>query len=306
MIIFLHAVLISLFALLAFSFFYGCISILYRKTYQHQRLTYFRRERANKQTNHRLVKHLQNLLQAVNASFTVQWFTIFTMILLMLGATAGIFLFHQIKSTLILSLMLASIPYIYLRMKLLTLQMKRKEELLPAVEVFYQGYIASMPGDVRNTLHQMVTQHHLDFALRTVFDQLVKDLMTGKDTQEALDLFSYSIGNEWAKHFAMMLQMSLKEGVDIREHVKSFIQDMRRAHKHALQERNRLLEIRIANFTPILFLALFIGINFYLDSNQAYRYYVVDPDGRKMILGALWLIFASFIMGIYLSVKRMD
>ena len=80
---------------------------------------------------------------------------------------------------------------------------------------------------------------------------------------------------------------------------------MRKAQRFDQLERNRLLEIRIANFTPILFLALFLFINFKVNTENAYLYYMVDPGGRNMILDALLLIFVSFLMGMYLSMRRM-
>jgi hypothetical protein len=80
---------------------------------------------------------------------------------------------------------------------------------------------------------------------------------------------------------------------------------MRRAQRTDQNERNRLLEIRIANFTPILFLLLFVTINIKINPHSAYLHYVVDENGRNMLLDALVIIFGSFIMGIYLSMRRM-
>lgn len=79
---------------------------------------------------------------------------------------------------------------------------------------------------------------------------------------------------------------------------------MRKAQISEKQERNRLLEIRIANFSPILFLIVFMGVNFKLDAQMAYTYYVLDPEGRDLLLDALLLIFLSFVMGVYLSFGR--
>jgi hypothetical protein len=52
-------------------------------------------------------------------------------------------------------------------------------------------------------------------------------------------------------------------------------------------------------------LALFLFINFKVNYTNAYYYYVLDPAGRNLILDALLLIFVSFLMGIYLSLRRM-
>jgi hypothetical protein len=80
---------------------------------------------------------------------------------------------------------------------------------------------------------------------------------------------------------------------------------MRRARRANEQERNKLLEIRIANYTPLLFLILFVGLNVHYSPENAYRYYLADPKGRDLMLNAFVLIFASFLMGIWLSRRKM-
>jgi hypothetical protein len=80
---------------------------------------------------------------------------------------------------------------------------------------------------------------------------------------------------------------------------------MRKARRANQQERNKLLEIRLANFSPVLFLGLFVGINFHYTPENAYLYYIVDPKGRDLLLNAVVLIFISFVMGLWLSRRKM-
>ncbi|MBD4104507.1 hypothetical protein GUH66_02605, partial [Xanthomonas citri pv. citri] len=81
------------------------------------------------------------------------------------------------------------------------------------------------------------------------------------DDEASLRVFSSAVGHVWAEYFANMLRVALTDGAPIAENLKELIADMRRAARADQQERNRLLEIRLANFSPNLFLALFIGIN---------------------------------------------
>jgi hypothetical protein len=80
---------------------------------------------------------------------------------------------------------------------------------------------------------------------------------------------------------------------------------MRNAQLANQQERHRLLEIRLANFTPALFLVLFVAVNFRLNPEGSYRSYILDPTGRGMLLNALALLFGSLLMGLYLSRRKM-
>jgi hypothetical protein len=54
-----------------------------------------------------------------------------------------------------------------------------------------------------------------------------------------------------------------------------------------------------------LFLILFVGLNVHYSPENAYRYYLADPKGRDLMLNAFVLIFASFLMGIWLSRRKM-
>ena len=98
-------------------------------------------------------------------------------------------------------------------------------------------------------------------------------------------IFSLTLGHTWADYFVGIMRVALTEGSFVGESLKELITDMRKAQRFDQLERNRLLEIRIANFTPILFLALFLFINFKVNTENAYLYYMVDPGGRNMILG---------------------
>ena len=101
------------------------------------------------------------------------------------------------------------------------------------------------------------------------------------------------------------LSVALHEGNDVSNNLKDLITDMRKAQRFDQLERNRLLEIRLANFTPIGFLALILIINFKVNYANAYHYYILDPGGRNLLLDALLFIFISFLMGLYLSLRRM-
>jgi hypothetical protein len=141
--------------------------------------------------------------------------------------------------------------------------------------------------------------------MRPVFEQLYRNLATTREADQSLRIFTLSLGHAWSRYFAGILRVALLEGNPVGDSMRELISDMRKAQLADQYERNRLLEIRIANFTPIVFLLLFLAVNVKINAHSAYLYYVVDPGGRNMLLNALVLIFSSFVMGIYLSMKRM-
>ena len=141
--------------------------------------------------------------------------------------------------------------------------------------------------------------------MKGIFEQLYRNLCVRDNDEESLDIFAHSLGHIWADYFVQMIKVALQEGVSISSSLKQLIQDMRAARRANEQERHQLLEIRIANFTPILFLLLFIVINFKYNREQSLYYYFHDQSGREMILHMITMIFLSFLMGIYLSRKKM-
>lgn len=252
-----------------------------------------------------LYRHLTDLLESIQARFHIGTFLFVSLLLLLLGIVGGFVCFNNFKGVVSAGGMLGLLPYIVLRMRLLGRQMKARLDFLPAVELFYQYYIVSGQSNIRTALKVTLEENRMQPVMKPVFEQLYRNLTTSRDTEDSLRVFSISLGHMWADYFANILRVGLLEGNDLCDSMKELISDMRRAQRSDQAERNRLLEIRLANFSSILFLLLFLFINFKINAHNAYLYYIVDPAGRNMLLDAMLLIFASFLMGIYLSIRRM-
>jgi hypothetical protein len=252
-----------------------------------------------------LYRHLADLLESLNTSMQLGTFLFLSLLLLLAGMIGGFICVQSVKGIVATGGMLGFMPYMLLRLRLLGKQMKARLDFLPAVELFYQYYIVSGQSNIRTALKVTLEENRMQPVMKPVFEQLYRNLTTSRDTADSLRIFSLSLGHMWADYFANILSVGLQEGNDLCDSLKELITDMRRAQRSDQAERNRLLEIRVANFSSILFLALFLFINFKMNAHNAYIYYIVDPAGRGMLLDALLLIFASFIMGIYLSIRRM-
>jgi hypothetical protein len=253
----------------------------------------------------KLFGHFTELLESVRSPFSVGAWLIVCSIMILGGALAGAFLFGSVKGMVVLSAILGSLPYLLLRIKLLGLQLKARLEFLPAVEVFYQYYVLSGQKNIRSALQGVIEERRIAYPMYPIFEQLYRNLSTNRNSEHGLRIFTLSLGHLWARYFSGILKVALQEGNPVGVNLRELITDMRRAQRTDQNERNRLLEIRIANFTPILFLLLFVAINVKINPHSAYLHYVADENGRNMLLDALVIIFGSFIMGIYLSMRRM-
>jgi hypothetical protein len=249
--------------------------------------------------------HLKVLLESVQSKLTINSFLFMTGIFLLCGVLVGGLFFYSLKGVVLLSVIFASLPYLVMRTRQINIRLTTRLEFLPAVEIFYQYYLMNESKNMKNALKTCLQENRLSYNIKPVFDQLYRNLMTLQDDERSLNLYSLTLGHVWAQYFTSIFRIALHEGVDVSENLKDLIHDMRKAQRVDQAERNRLLEIRIANFTPCIFLVMFLFINFKVNQENAYLYYVVDPVGRGLILDALFLIFISFLMGIYLSLRRM-
>ncbi|WP_139991246.1 type II secretion system F family protein [Paenibacillus paridis] len=253
----------------------------------------------------RLYVHLSDLLESLRLKMTPSAFVSVSGLLLLAGVASGGLFFQSVRGTLLFGSLLGALPYTALRALLVHRRMQTQMDFLPAVELFYQCYLVTGESQVRVALQRTVEERRLLGPMQAVFEQLYRNLSVRGDDEASLRLLSLSLGHLWADYFVNILRVALVEGVPITDSLKELLTDMRKARRANEQERNRMLEIRVANFSPLLFLGLFIGINLRYNKDNSYYYYVVDPQGRDMLLNALLLIFASFLMGLWLSRKKM-
>jgi Flp pilus assembly protein TadB len=252
-----------------------------------------------------LHQHLAERLETLQLKITPLAFIYLSGLLLLAGVASGGVFFQTVKGTLIFGGVLGALPYTALMTMLIHRRMQTQMDFLPAVELFYQCYLVTGERQIRIALQRTVEERRLLGPMQSVFEQLYRNLSVRGDDEASLRLLAASLGHVWSDYFVNILRVALVEGVPVTDSLKELLSDMRKARRANEQERNRLLEIRVANFSPLLFLALFIGINLRYNKDNSYYYYIVDAEGRDMLLNAMVLIFASFLMGLWLSRKKM-
>lgn len=253
----------------------------------------------------KLYRHLSELLETLQLKLKPSGLILGSLFLLLAGVTLGGFFFQSVKGTLLFGAVIGCLPYTILRAMLVQRQMQLQMDFLPAIELFYQCYLVTGGRQVRSALQRTVEERRLLGPMQSVFEQLYRNLSVRGDDDASLRIFSAALGHVWGDYFINIMRVALAEGSPIAESLKELLVDMRKARRANEQERNKLLEIRIANFSPILFLAFYIGINVRYNRENSYYYYLIDPQGRDMLLNAIVLIFASFLMGLWLSRKKM-
>ncbi|URN92572.1 MAG: hypothetical protein NAG76_11735 [Candidatus Pristimantibacillus lignocellulolyticus] len=253
----------------------------------------------------KVITHLNHLLQTLRFSASGERLFHWLLSIALVGGVLGYYMFGSMKGAILCSAMVAGIPYICLKMLLIHRQLEAQIDFLPAVELFYQCYLITGERQIKIALAKVIEENRIAGPMKGIFEQLYRNLCVRDNDDESLDIFANSLGHIWADYFVQMVKVALHEGVTISSSLKQLIHDMRAARRANEQERHQLLEIRIANFTPLIFLLLFVVINFKYNREQSLHYYFYDQSGREMILHMITMIFLSFLMGIYLSRKKM-
>lgn len=253
-----------------------------------------------------IMKHLEQLMHSLRIPLKGNQMFSTLLGLFIGGMLLGSWMLGTWKGALLLGAMIAALPYLVLRFILVHQRLEAQIDFLPALESFYQCYLITGERQIKVALARLMEEKVMTGAMKRIFEQLYRNLSVLEDDDESLELFAHALGHVWADYFVQMLKVAMSEGVSISGSLKELISDMRAARRANEQERHRLLEIRIANFTPLLFLALFVGINVYYNREQSIQYYIHDPNGREMLLHMFVMIFLSFLMGLYLSRKKMN
>lgn len=263
----------------------GLPEIRERKVYKHPWL--------NDVQNHVILVRVPGGMPAMGWSVSV---------LAICGAYVGWTWFYTLPSIVMLALSLGALPVLVLYMLAIRRQVKIRLSFLHAMEVFYQAYVSIPHRNIRVVVAKIFNEQRLPIPIRPLFRELNDQLIFGN--KAALQQFASTLQHEWGYTFAHLVGIGMEEGANLDEALQAFIRDLRDAQASAWADRNRLLEIRLANFSLPLVVALFLGVNFYFNPAVASQAYFQDLHGRALIMQSVILMVLSFGMGIWLSIRR--
>jgi hypothetical protein len=255
-----------------------------------------------KKHRYQWMNHVQDQLIIARFPITALVFVGISGVLFLLGSYIGALWLNSITNMVLLGGLFALFPWLVLHMRLINLQMKLRLLFLEAVEIFYQAYVSVPRRNIRVVLAKIVSEQRMPRAIAHLFVEMHEQFIFGDE--RALHTFAKAISHEWGYTFTHLLEVAMQEGVLLDEVLQTFIIDLRESRKAALADKTRLIEIRMANFSPPIFLALFIGINLHFNYQGTMQAYFYDLHGRVLLLQAFLLMVASFVMGIWLSIQK--
>lgn len=266
---------------------------------QHEYLT---RIKERKLYRYAWLNDVQNNLVLVRLPGGMQALAWSCTILALAGGYLGWIWFYSLHAVFVWMLVSGVQPIVILYMLSIRRLLQIRLSFLHAMEVFYQAYVSIPHRNIRVVIAKIVQENRMPAPIRPLFRELNEQLIFGN--MSALQHFARTFNHEWGYTFAHFLELGMDEGARLDEGLQQFIQDLRDAQASAWLDRNRLLEIRIANFSPPLVLALFISVNYYFNPVAANHAYFQDMHGRMLLMQAVVLMVLSCLMGIWLSMRR--
>lgn len=187
-----------------------------------------------------LSRHLMELMEATRMIRSFRMLVFLTVLMVLVGMVAGIWFFQSFKGLGVCMSIFGLIPYLWLRMRLVSGRLRTRLDFLPAVEVFYQQLLIDEGRNIRQTLQRVVAGDRLLYPIKACFEQLQRNLAAGRDQETAFRIFRLELGHVWADYFVHIMRMGLTEGVPIASNLKELVMDMRRAQLFDQRARNRL------------------------------------------------------------------
>jgi hypothetical protein len=191
--------------------------------------------------------------------------------------------------SLIVALLMASLPYFYVRFRV---QFKRHKIALRMI-MLVQNLIGHYQS--RLTVAEIVKKSMLTTPIEISSEWRRLELsLHMHSVKEALYEFARRVGNDWADDLVETLLIGTEFGTDISSSLKKLVVDMQIAKKN---EENRIAMISIYRIGTILMVFFAFGVvtlNIYADGGN-FHHYFVDPGGRKIMMFSVIVLFLSMV-----------
>lgn len=209
-----------------------------------------------------------------------------------------------------ISFTIASMPYIYIRLRLLQLRNRSSHEAEQLISEMIAKY-RMKNFNVEETIESVLTSKNVKVS-KPLLSKLLIKLRTSRNDKEifeATNIFAYSIGTNWAKILASNIYQANKFGINISLSLEDILINLREAR--ILQEersRNTSEPRRMMYFIPISYLLLFVMSVWFVGIDV--KHFLYNQFGTKEGLTIFCLCMIGLMISnlflIFISNKKLD
>ncbi len=198
-------------------------------------------------------------------------------------------------SPLVLSMTMAalggSIPFFYIMFRVQRMRHRIAQDMMKLVQNVIGHY------QVDRTILELIARcsEAMPSYVYAEWKRLEMRAMLHGSLEQALYEFAVRTQNVWAEDLADILILKHKYGNDVIAALHKLMLDMQVARK---QEETRIAMItvyRIGTVILVLFAIFTVVFNIAIDENH-YRYYMMYPLGKTIIMGSIFVMFISLVL----------
>lgn len=247
----------------------------------------------------RLKNKYEQHLSFIGITWTIERFLIY---LVLLGAVGAGISYRYLNNPIAAIPMGLSFPFMlygYIDYSILKKQDLLEKQLIPAIQVFLSEF-RSIPNIV-SALNKALTK--VDSPLKEEIDRLIRDMNSGRGTEETLFAFAQRVKSPWAFRMAHILNLKINKGINISPMLLNLYMDMK---TKVVKEKERSMEsigVRLESYV----LYVFIPIMYYMAvriNPQTHYLLTQTVQGRKVMMYLTILLLGGLISTIRLGNNR--
>lgn len=241
----------------------------------------------------------EHRLKFIGLTWSAEKFIVFLALLGAVGAGISYKYFNNPMTSLPMAGAFSFILYGYINYSVLKKKDLLEKQLIPAIQVFLSEF-GSLPNIVSALSKTLIK---VDEPLKEELDRLVRDMNSGRGTEEALFSFAQRVQSPWAYRLAHILNLRINKGINISPMLFNLYLDMK---TKVVKEKERSMEgigVRLESYL----LYVFIPIMYYMAvkiNPQTHYLLTQTSEGRKVMLYLTILLLVGVISTIRLGNNR--
>lgn len=271
----------------------------------------YRKISATKLKKSRMAKHIEKLLLVTTGGKSTYAVYTFFLIVILLFTFSYIFLSSIGQNFLIkgvYSTLVALIPYVYLRVRLYSIQVESSyegEELIGELSNQYKINYFNMSEAISKTVPRLKRSPYTRKALFRLANQLPQ-YKTEEELYELIEEFTFSIGTEWAILLGNNIKIGLTSENLVTEAMDDVLEDLKDLNSinEKYKQQNHESYTMIKFVTPLSYITSIIVMfkMFGFTMNKFIDYQFKNPMGFKFFTLSLILMVVNYM--IYIVLKR--
>lgn len=253
--------------------------------------------------------HIQKLVYALSkkdADQRLSYFYGMTVGSFVVTLTTLVLLVKSFVFPILIALIIASLPYVFLRFRLANLRIEASIALMKEFHLLLQSY--QQNKDVYHTL-MAVTPEFRDKRLRNAFQRLLSSMQKDRSDEafrEAVQLLAFTVGSSFAARLANLLIKTYRDQVDISEALFDLHQDLQKREKDMSAMKTKRMETIILGFLPVVILPVFVLMAYRMSMQYSMSHMLDNSNALITLILAFVLSVISALCAFLFSKPRAD